>query len=103
MSLCLVECHSLLMSLQGGVFPSKGVCPCASHRAPFIVHPAQSGHRGSLAGRGLGAEGRALGRWCECQGPPTLWVPGFYSLVPGTKLTGSSHGAGVMVFPPSPV
>ena len=34
-----------------------------------IVPLAQSGHRGSLAGTAVRAEGRALGRWCECQGP----------------------------------
>ena len=74
----------LLMPPQGGVFPSKGVCPCPSPRAPFIMHLAQSGHRGSLAGTAVKAEGRALGRWCECQGPRhcgsldfTPWPLGF--------------------------
>ncbi|KAB0354502.1 hypothetical protein FD755_023040 [Muntiacus reevesi] len=58
------------------------------------MHPAQSGHRGSLAGRGLRAEGRALGRRCECWGPPTLWVPGIYSLLPGANPSGIPDGAG---------
>lgn len=55
---------------------------------------AQSGHRGSLVGTAVRAEGRSGADGVSARGPPTLWVPGFYSLASGIP-----DGAGVMVSP----
>ena len=71
MSLChsAMICFHMCLPRRAPSFPSRSACPCPSPSVLCIVPLAQSGHRGSLAGTAVRAEGRALGRWCECQGP----------------------------------
>ena len=71
MSLChsAMICFHTCLPRRAPSFPSRSACPCPSPSVLCIVPLAQSGHRGSLAGTAVRAEGRALGRWCECQGP----------------------------------
>ena len=56
--------------------------PCTVYRASGTEW-VQSGHRVSLGGTAVRAEGRVRGRWCECQGPPDTVGP--WSLLLGLR------------------